>query len=67
MACLFCCDSILGWVVIQVFDLGKLEKCDITMWAQNDVKYKNMSTVLKFCRVDMQQELHIVMVVMMLP
>ena len=47
--------------------------CDIISWTQRDVKINNKiwnisastkSTGLKFCRVDVLQELHIVIVVM---
>ena len=48
--------------------------CDVTMWTQNDQNNKiwntcanTMSTGLKFCWVDVLQELHIVIVVMMSP
>ena len=48
--------------------------CDVTRWTQNHVKSKNMYgisvqilTGLKFCWVDILQELHIVIVVMLSP
>ena len=48
--------------------------CDVTLWTQNDVNNKiwnicanTKSTGLKFCTVDMLQELHILIIVMMSP
>ena len=50
--------------------------CDVTLWTQNVVKINNKIwnicanpkfTGLKFCRVDVLQELHILVIVMMSP
>ena len=44
--------------------------CDATMWTQIDVESQKIaykSTGLKFCRVNVLQELHIVTLVMTLP
>jgi len=62
-------------VAVVVAELFKIiywfmQICDVTMSTQNDAKYHNMeyqSLGLKFCRVDMHQELHIMIVIMMSP
>ena len=72
---LFYCDSILVCRVIQDFSLCKLVACDVTLWNQNDVKKQNMEILsanteligFKFCRVDVLQELHILIIVMLSP
>ena len=64
-------NSILGCQVIQGFDLCKLSKaCDVTVWIPNDVRYGISVQIpslqgLRFCRVDVLQELHILLVNMM--
>ena len=71
---LFDCDSTLGSRVIQEFDLCKLDDlwhhivdtkwCKITIW---NICANNNSTGLKFFRVDVLQEPHILIMVMMSP
>ena len=49
--------------------------CDVSLWTQNDVKITKcgmsvqilLSKGLKFCRVHVLQELHILIIVMMSP
>ena len=72
---IFYCDSTLGCQVIQDFDLCKLDD----LWCHNvDTKSSKIKLIwnvcantksmgLKFFRVDVLQELHIVIVVMISP
>ena len=62
---LFYCNNILGWQVIQDY----ANTCDLTTWTQNYVKSQNMDYLCQYYvyRVDVLQELHTVIVVMMSP
>jgi len=67
---LFYCHSTLGYRVIQYFDLCELDDLCYhfvdTEWfkiAKYGISVQVQSTGLEFCRVDVLQELHIVIVV----
>ena len=67
-------NGVLGCRVIQDFDWLKLDMCDVTKGTQSGSKSQKIeylcntkSTGLKFCKFDVLQQLHILIVVLMSP
>ena len=56
----------LGAELVKIWFYANQRTCDVTIWIQNDGKFQK-STGLKFCGIDVLQELLIAIVVMTPP